>query len=284
VPTDDDIPGLLITEGWKQGTVLRVHGIELWCAETDVAHEANRFVVRGRPTPSDGRFVVASQTCDIAARLEAEPVIEALACAPEPDRSKRASYRTSFRWFEIEPTEGLIAHAMYRVPFDKKSLLSLTPEPWPGTSDRLARFSQWLSRRSFRSALDKPIVNDFVKPMRKALDALKKKDRSLYYAFNEQVAEMRLVLPPSNDPPLTLSLVFLLDAEGLSAEAATALDWINNELRTSLDPTRAILGQTTNLTRSRMSVEFYFDTALIELEAISYDGDDPVGGLPLPPP
>lgn len=263
--------------------MFRAPGAEFWCAEAIPDRSGHRFLARGRATPSDGRFVVVSQSCDIAASIEKEPVVEAFPCAPEPDPTVRASYNRSFRWFEVDRTEGLVAHAMYRIPFDKRALLTLTPEPWPDTPQRLGRFSTWLARRASRSAIPDPIVKAFVNPLRTVLERLKRNQPTVYQAFNHVVEEIRLSLPESEEPAFEIGMVLLLDETGLRGEADDAIQSVCDELQAKLKPDQARLCGVSKLTRSRMSVELHFRTALVDLENLTYDGDVIAGGEPLPP-
>jgi hypothetical protein len=282
-PSDREIPRLLIEKGWKQGSLFRASNVEMWCSEVTPGESQHSFTARGRSTPSDGRFVVVSQTCDLAAPLDKEPFVEAIACAPESDLGVRAGYARSFRWFEIDRGEGLIAHAMYRVAFDKRALLVLTPEPWPDTPERLRTFSRWLARRASRSAIPDLIVEAFVKPLGHVLSRLKKNNRDAYKAFNSVVEEIRLSLPESDAPPFEIGMVLLLDGEALSEAADDAIELVRSELENRLNGDEARLIGVEKQTRARMSVEFYFSTALVDLENLSYQGDEVSGAEPPPP-
>lgn len=283
--TDEEVPQRLIEAGWKQGSVFSAEGVQLWCMTTQGGITSGEFVAEPHVTPSDGRFVVTSQTCDIASSIEREPFIEAFPCAVEADRTKLITYRRSFRWYEIDSAEGLVAHAMYRVPFDKRALLEVTPQPWPGTAERLNKFSTWLGRRAGRPAIPDPIVESFVKPLKEILRRLRKKELRVYEAFNVSVGEIRIMLPPSEVAPFEINWFLLLDETGLAEEGDNAIERVCDELRQTLNPSQASLGETHKLTMSRMSMDLYFNkTALIDLEASSFDGDDLIGAEPSPLP
>lgn len=282
-PSDNDVPGILVDRGWRQGTVFHAPGIELWCIETVADDGEERLAARPRITPSDGRFVVVSQTCDIAAAIVKEPVVEALACNIEPDRTVRATLNKSFRWFEIDRGAGLIAHAMYRVPFDKRALLTMAPDAWPDTSERLDLFSRWLARRASRSALPDSVVAAFVRPLRRVLDALKRKQPDDYQAFNDAVEEIRLGLPEHEAPPFDIHLMLLLSGNELSKDQDDAIELVCTGLREALVPAEARLGDVMKMTKSRMSVELYRRTALVDLEHVTYAGDDILGAEPSVP-
>jgi len=98
---EDDIPRRLYEMGWTQGAVFQVPEIAPWSVQyQDGADEP--LVVRPRLAASSGQWVVVSQACDIVAPLDKEPVIEACACEIVLDATTRASYRRSYRWFEID--------------------------------------------------------------------------------------------------------------------------------------------------------------------------------------
>lgn len=282
-PRDNDLPKILIDRGWRQGTVFHASSIELWCIEAIPDAGGKRLSACPRPTPSDGRFVVVSQTCDIAALMTTEPVVEAMACAIEPNLTVRATLSKSFRKFEIDRVEGLIAHAMYRVPFDKRALLELTPSEWPDSADRLDLFSRWLARRASRSAIPDPIVAAFVSPLRRVLDTHKRKRPDAYKTFNDAVEEIRLGLPSSDEPPFEIHLVLLLSGSELSAEHDDAIESVCTGLREALTPAEAELGDVMKMTKSRMSVELYRRTSLVDLENFTYLGDDILGAEPSVP-
>ena len=119
VPPDAEVRRLLRAQGWKQGAMFHAPGAELWWMDAEGA-PVGGVVARGGPVPGDGEFVVVSQDCDILAPTDKEPFVEALVCMPEPDSSRRRTFRGSFRWYEIDPATGLVAHVMYRVAFAKR--------------------------------------------------------------------------------------------------------------------------------------------------------------------
>lgn len=235
--------------------------------------------MRSRRLPVDDRWVVVSQTCDIVAPLDKEPVVEAFACVIEPNQTTRASYRRSFRWFEIDRTTGLVASAIDRAAFDKRTLLRLQPTPWPDTPHRLQRFSMWLGRRASREAIPTPIVDTFVRPFQRVIDRLEKRQPEIYRAFNEAVREIRIRLPESETPPFCIEMVLLVE-NNLSREGADAIDQILQKLQAKLKSAEAQLGEVLKLTGDRMSVDLLDATSIVDLEAMTYAGDSVVGAEP----
>jgi hypothetical protein len=273
---DSRVSIILIDRGWRQGTIFRAPGVR----PSSIQQDGDVLISMPRESTCDGRFVVASQSCDINAPLSKEPVVEALACSVEPNEAVRASYSKSFRKFEIDTREGLVAHAVDRVAFDKRALLSLTPGAWPGTSERLQDFARWLGRRSSRAAIPTPIVTAFVDPLRVVLRELRKRQRDSYIAFNRGVKEIRLGLPESESPPFDIPLLLLLEGESLTHEAATAIGLVESMLRAKLDSNEARLSEVVPWAPSSLSVQTYFGTALVELEHLTYDGEESTGADP----
>jgi hypothetical protein len=265
--------GVLIERGWRQGSIIQALGVQ-----GSAVHRGEVGLVSvPRDTPSDGRFVVVSQTCDINETMAKEPVVEAFACSVEPSETIRAGYSKSFRWFEVDPNEGLIAHAMHRVDFNKRTLLDLEPMPWPSSEERLSAFERWLRGRAARPAVPDPIVKAFVKPLQDILAAMQKKQPDAFVAFNNAVEEIRIGLPESELPPFDIPVQLLLVGDRLSPEGSTALDLVETRLRDKLHPAKARLLDFRPTTRSRMNVETYLSTVRVEVGYLTYDGDEIVG-------
>lgn len=278
-PPDDEVPLRLIELGWKQGVVFKTPELALWSAQLQAALDDN-IEIRPRPDSVGNQWVVISQTCDIAASLDKEPVVEACACEIETSPTTRASYRRSYRRYEIDRATGLVARAMDKVAFDKRTLLRLTPEPWPDSQFRLSRFSTWLGRRASREAIPNPVVEAFVEPFQKVLDRLKKKQPALYRAFNESVREIRIRLPETDIPPFLINMILLLEND-LSGDGDDAIEEVLRRLRSTLKTDQAELGNVEKLTGNRMSVTLLDATCLVDLEAFSYEVDNVVGAEPI---
>ncbi len=146
-------------------------------------------------------LVVASQTCDIVAGQNTEPYVEALICSVQNERFVARLGPNSARWFLVDPQLRLVAAAQRRVYLTKPALLRLTPEPWPGTAERLQHFVRWLARRYDRPALPDDIVAAFQNPLQAALLQLDEGHPAVRAAFSRAVHEARVKLPPSDIPP-----------------------------------------------------------------------------------
>jgi hypothetical protein len=283
-PSDEQVAKVLSDRGWRQGTVFRAQGVSLPCVAVTRTSTGNEFVVAEKAIPSDGRFVVASQSCDIHAPMKIEPTVEAFACDIEPNPSVRSSFVKSFRRFEIDPTEGLMANAAYCIPFDKRALLSIDAEPWPGSARRLTRYSDWIGRRASRSALSDEIVEAFVRPLGKMLDKMKGRQRDEYGHFIEAVAQIRMVPPMQETEPFDINLIFLQESNMLTSEQADAIELVIANLKAVLDPSKATLVSVKQTSWSRMSTEeYFFGSVHVELEYLSYDGLELIGAQPFGP-
>lgn len=280
---DQEVPSALVDSGWIQGAIIQSPITDYAFAGIDESQADYELAIRCGPTPSKGIFVVVSQTCDIAAALDREPIVEAFPCSIERNPTTRASYRNSFRWFEIDRQSGLVAHAMYRVCFDKRALLQLPPSPWPDTSERLKLFSRWIGRRASRSAIENPVVKNFVAPLKKTLDRMQKHDAGAYLAFNASVQEIRIRPPSENEAPFTVNMLLVIDSSGISGDGDDAIEKVLAGLRSRLEKTgQARLEDVLKLTTDRISMDLYFNTSQIDFDSVTYEGDEISGAEPPP--
>jgi hypothetical protein len=249
-------------------------------AVLSVANGDWEFVTHRSPT-TEGRFVVASQDCDIVAKLDVEPYVEALGCSTVEDANKRKSYARSARYFEVDPITGLVVHAMHRVLFDKRALPHLTPSPWPASAERLKRFIRWLGRRYTRPPLPDDFESAFVTQANDIFSRLAK--RPAFRKFNEVVEDIRIYPPTREKPPFVIDVMLLLAETGISKEAAEAIDEVLEEMTTRLNPDQASIRDVFRRTRATLSVKDYFDTAPLFFETRTYAGDEVLGAEPPPP-
>jgi hypothetical protein len=280
-PPDEEARGFLTDRGWSQGTIFRVAAAKLWgtAVQDPIATDGCNYVPHDMP--ADGRFVVVSQTCDIAAPISDEPFVEALACEVEPDPGIRATFDKSFRKFEVDPVEGLMALATRRIPFEKGYLLAVHPEPWPSNPARRRRFAKWLSRRASRAAIPQPIVDSFSGPLQNVIRNLRRKNVDHWEAFNTEVAEVLLGLPDSDIPPFDVHITFLLKEESLSAPADDAIAMITDQLRGRLEPNRASIGSISLTSKRKMSLATYERSTLMELDYLTNLGEEAIDLVPI---
>lgn len=273
---DADVSQVLIERGWVQGSLFTAPVTRSWATGLDSKGEAGLVSME---TPSNGQFIVVSQTCDIAAPLTTEPVVEAMPCSVETDRSFRAKARRSRRWFDVQ-TDDMFIHAMYRTSFHKRLLLQLDPTMWPGSGDRQRNFSIWLGRRLTRPAIDDPIVQSFCKPLQSIIGKLESKNSEIGTRFNIAVREIRIGLPPEPEPPFTINLFLLLNPAGVTSEGADAIDEVILKLRNKLSPDQAVLENVGMYEPETLSLALYENTMLIDFDSITYGGEDTVGAEP----
>lgn len=154
---------------WRQGVLFSAPQVSIvWNVFSN--EDPPGITTKSRRPRSGEKFVIISQTCDIKAKKDDEPFIEALLCTKEKNGSYLARIdRNSARKFVISPDAGLIAEAKYRVLLDKDVLGVLIPEIWPGTTERYGRFVRWLARRFDRPALPDKMVETFQVPIEQIL-------------------------------------------------------------------------------------------------------------------
>jgi hypothetical protein len=232
---DENVSDLLIKRGWSQGNIFESPETRSWIT---TLQEDGSSAVEGLVTPSTGTFLVISQKCDIAAPLSRKPVIEAIPCSVEPNPADRQKARNSFRWFDLEAND-LLAHAMYRTSFDKRSLLQLQPHPWPGTPQRFKRFTKWLSRRASRAVLEDDLVEAIVNPLRNLIG--KQKKSRVGRLFSDVVRELRISLPMEELVPFQFHLIVLMATQDLTEEQFQAVGQMESRMRECFNPDRAIL-------------------------------------------
>lgn len=281
-PSDGDVRRSICEAGWERGMTFRAAGLRLH-AHGFTESSGGILVPIPHETSSDGRWVVVSQTCDIVAPLDKEPVVEAFPCSIEEDKGARAHLRRSYRGFEIDPGTHLVARSAVRLTVGKRSLARVDPEPWPGSSDLLAKFSKWLGLRISRDAIPDEIDRPFLGPLRSTLERHRtggRDRRATYAAFNDAVKEVRIWRPERGDPPYTIPVTLIVESD-VSAEQSDAIEQVLGLWREAVDPTVATMGPTRLLTTDRISLEELDRTWLVDLFAESYDGAAAIGARPV---
>lgn len=280
LPSDHDLPSWLVEERrWVQGSLFTAPSVGFTLYQEDLGSSAESVLVPRQLPPEPGdRFVVVSQTCDIKDRIDREPCIEALRCTIEPDQVWRSNIAHSARWFEVDRTAGLVAHAMYRVQIDKRALVNLEAEPWPDTPERLRRFVEWLGRRFDRPAIPDEIVEHFQRKVEATLRKVRK--QPVGRAFTRAVRQVRIDLPEDENPPFDIEMVLLLKKLELSEEEATALDAVREGIRKELDANWIRLGKDRQVTAEEMSLAEYEKSRPLFLESLTYRGDEVIGAEP----
>jgi hypothetical protein len=281
-PAPENMPlgNALLMAGWYQGAVFNAPPISFACNDVADPASGEASSLQIRKLKSREKLVLLTQDCDILSG--AEPYVEAMICVTEKKRDflERID-RNSSRWFVIDPENGLVAEAKYRVQISKKLLETLKPEPWPGHPERLRRFIRWLGRRYDRPAIEDEIVEVFQKPLEKVFERLLEEQPALVATFNRAVHEVRVNIPLRESIPFDLHLILLTKSEGLSEEEADAIDDIIDEIVAIVDPGQVELDETRILSAETMSVAEYFGTRPIFLEYHSYQGDEVTGAEPL---
>lgn len=266
--------------GWRQGVVFTGTGLAV------VAHErkaSGEFHLGVRQVKAQESLILVSQDCDIVARREQEPRLEALVCKRGNERLCWTADRNSARFFLVDPATGLVAQAAYKVIVTKEAVLDGAPQPWPSDEVRRQRFVRWLARRYDRFPLPDQLDDAFRKPLDLVLDTLHDQDPLLAAALSSACHEWRINMPTHEEAPFTIHLSLLLNPTGLTATADDAIDVVIERLRETLDPALVTLdADVRKLTDDQMSLTEFYATVPLFLEPLTYEGDEIVGAPPLP--
>lgn len=218
------------------------------------------------------------QECDLVSNDER--FLESLICKTE--KSIGHVGPNSARKFVVDPAQNLVAYAMYRVQIAKKILARLTPEPWPGTAERQQQFVRWLGRRFTRPAIDDRIVRAFQDPVVETLKRLAQQQPDVRTAFSRAIHDIRIKLPPHEDPPYQLELLLVL-ADQVSEEEADSIPIVLGLIRSELNPTLVRLGPEVIAIKDDISLRSFLDTTPVFLEHFTYEGDEQDGTDPIGP-
>jgi len=259
----------LFRQGWRQGSLFNERSIRFVCNEIE---PDGTIVPRARPTKANEQFILVSQECDLVSNDER--FVEALVCKTE--KSIGHVGPNSARKFVVDPARKLVAYAMYRVQIAKEILARLTPEPWPSTTERRQQFVRWLGRRFTRPAIDDRIVRAFHDPVVETLKRLAQEQPDVRAAFSRAVHDIRIKLPPHEEPPYQLELLLVL-ADQVSEEEADSIPVVLGLIRAELDPTLVRLGSEVVATKDDMSLRSFLDTTPIFLEHFTYEGNEQEG-------
>ncbi len=269
----------LLAAGWRQGSIFAGEGLSY-------LYDAGNGASGHRAIRSSEKLVLITQECDLLSRHE--PYVEAMLCRRQRGRDYLARVaQNSARVFVIdlnpESDSAWVVEAKYRLQLEKTLLHALAPELWPGTPRRLEQFVRWLARRYDRPALPDALVESFQKPVEQALRRLYDEQPATGQAFSQAVREVRVSLPPREQPPFDLHVVFLLHGGGITSEQADAMEAAEQAIRDALDPGVARLdGEVRQLDEEQLSVAEYFATRPLFLEWLTYRGDETEGAAPPP--
>lgn len=272
----------LYSNGWKQGVIFTAPSAA-FAHNAAATNAPNTLSIQDRVVRPKERLVLVTQDCDITAKPNDEPYVEALICDTKNATFAARIDRNSARYFLIDPATRLVAHARYRIVLAKEALVALTPMPWPSTQDRFERFVRWLARRYDRPAIPDTMVKIFQHPVEEALEALDVAFPAVGAAFSRAIHEIRVNLPAHEQPPLELQLAFLIERDGLTEEEADSLFTVFDAIQARLDPERVTLDPNPRIvTTEEISLAEYLATRPLFLEYLTYQGDEVEGTKPLP--
>lgn len=273
----------LYSSGWKQGVIFTAPSAAFAHNTPPPNGSSTTLSIEQRAVKAKERLVLVTQDCDITAKTDDEPYVEALICDTKSASFASKIDRNSARYFLIDPATRLVANARYRVVLDKRALVALTPEPWLSSQDRFERFVRWLARRYDRPAIPDEMVKVFQDPIQQALQALDQTSPAVGAAFSRAIHEMRVNLPEHEQPPFELQLVFLIKREGLTDEETDSLFTAFDAIQGELDPKLVTLDPNPRIvTTEEISMAEYFATRPLFLEYLTYKGEEVEGAKPLP--
>ncbi len=281
---DSSLGSQLWDKGWRQGALFGAPSVcFLWNGLSSDQADGLTAPIR-RDLDSKERLVLVSQECDLVASVDNEPRVEALICQLHKGRFlEKIARNNSARWFTIDPSQGLVAHARYRVLIEKTALLEITPEAWPASPQRLQRFVDWLARRYDRPALRAPLDSQFQAPVCKAIQVFHDEDPELFDAFNGAVRQLRFWLPTVSNPPFDIELMILLEDKELNQDEAESIRAIQEVIRASVDASVIQIGNSPLISPvEETSLADYFDTVPLYLDYFSFGGEEVMGAEPFP--
>lgn len=272
----------LIAAGWRQGSIFSIpNACVYW---NDIAkHEGYGTLCRNeRKAKTKEQLILISQACDIKASPKDEPTVEALICEVFKNRNFITKIdRNSARWFVVDPINGLVANAKYRIQISKTLLATVGPNPWPSDKQRRRRFRQWLARRYNRPETPDSLVEAFEWPLKQALTELEQRSPAILAAFNKVIYEIRVNEIDKECPPFDLHLTMLALPTGMSKEEVAAVDNVFATIKRHVDPTLVHMDPYPRIvTEETMSLLEYNDTYPLFLDYYTYEGEEIMGAQP----
>lgn len=269
----------LYEAGWRQGSVFKLEGAAVYFNKIlngATLGAGNKLVKRNQ------WLVVTSQECDIVAPDDKEPYIEAMVCRKESANHVNNIRNKSARSFAVDPDNCIVANAPYKLQLDKGLLLGVTPQPWPSTDENFDLFVRWLATRYDRPSVSDEIVKVFDNPVRDVLEQLAEDQPVVWDVFNKAVRETRVTPQLREDPPYELHITLLSRSVSLTDEELEAVNRVYDKILSCVDRTQVSLDDEPRWVSSEtISLAEYEQTRLLSLEFLSYQGDTPIGALPV---
>lgn len=123
------------------------------------------------------------------------------------------------------------------------------------------------------------MVKVFQKPIEQEVNSLKEKHPDIFIAFNDAIHNIRVNLPENEDPPFDLYLTFLVRPDGLTEEAANAIDFTKELIKTCLDTNLVHLDPDIRiLTEEQISVQEYFAGRPLYFDYLAYRRGEEIEG------
>lgn len=257
------------------GEILPVHAPQLI-----VPHWAATGVPSGKL--SKQRYIVVSQTCDIAKPVEVEPFVVVMrAFYTNNPRIHQSAIRDNTRQFVLNPSTGLVVDAGVQALIEKPLLAKLMPEESGADPTFERRFANWLARRYGRAAHPDSFVESVVRPIHtlfRSLEEARDRDFEAVLKFDE----IRIGIP-EDQPPFSVRLFFIT-----SASAATDQDFkirvssLAAKIQRSIDASRARMEGWGLYTLDNLPTRVYRETDQLSFDEFSYATGTLVGAEPPP--
>lgn len=262
------ISSTLIESGWRQGSLFTLAGVSLAINSLN-SEDLMRPLVDARACSENQIFTLITQDCDLIS--PDEHWVEALMCSIEEVSAARNIVRRSARKYWLDPNQGVVVDARNLVIIHKLLLATANREEWILSKRDLEVFTDWLSWRFQRPALDPKFENSVNKPIFELFRKFEKGNSGELLLFDEAVDSVRIAYPEMDSDVLTV-LVILKD-EPLAVDRADAVANVCSRIADLLEE-KAFTPQILQKTVSETSLREIYDTETLGLGYITRFGEE----------
>jgi hypothetical protein len=277
---------------WRQGVLLPILSWSTIFLNTDPATDLSRkamsnseiapvhapqlivphWVATGVPSgkPSKQKYIVVSQTCDIAKPVEIEPFVVVMrAFTTTNPRINQSAIRDNTRQFVLNPRTGLVVDAGVQALIEKPLLATLTPEQSGADVHFERRFANWLARRYGRAAHPDSFVDAVVRPIHTLFRELEESGDPDFIAIR-QLEEIRVAIPPA-EPPFTVRLFLIApEVNATDQNFRIRISSLVAKIQRVIDGSHASVGGWGLYTFDALPARVYRETDLLSFDEFSY--------------
>jgi hypothetical protein len=287
--SSDNVGEALIQAGWRQGSLLpALAHLVLFDPEQPITNTAKaqrdfdaiakpnerapRYAFGGAAEKPAHRFIIISQTCDIAHELNVEPMVLAARVMYVRAGPVLNEARSSVRLFLLNEAARLVVDLRYVVQIEKPLLLKIVPERGAENEDVERRFRHWLGNRFNRPAFPDDFVQLVRDPMRERMGELARTGSPLV-EVRRYLLDVRTLMPTTG-PPYAVGLVALLEPtddpakEAALKEGAAALF---GELFKGVNPNSVSSLQVQPILANEWPTSEFLATEPIDIDAVIGD-------------